>query len=492
MKRILCTFLFLWSMLCLAQNDSTLTKYTKQELLDDYDLMVSSLKEAHSGLYWYTGFSEYEKIFKENRDKIYEGMNSYEFFRILCLVTAADREGHSSVNSSKEIGDYFRNSGRFLPFGIKRSNGKMYLINDVDGHRTKGKIIKSINGLAIDSILKKIFAHTSSFSDGFTTTGKFKSMDRYSFSSYYFDFFHDFKKENAALVLIDLENDQETKLVVPLVSRDRIFSIAKTAPRKKNEQTNELFKFKIEPETSTGILTFNSFHYGRYERENLNFKEVVDSLFRKIENKKVRSLIIDVRNNSGGSEGAEDYLFSYLSKDAYKKYEYVETKGLSYSFIAHTDYKEDTKTLYDMLQEEHYLSKDGRYLRKATILPTQPPQENPFLGDLYILISGRTYSGGSEFASIAKSQERAVFVGEETGGGFYGQTSGSYVYLSLPNSKMKIRIPLLKFSTTFKSADIPFGRGVIPNYEVEQTYAEYEEGIDVQLKYTMNLIQNKE
>ncbi|WP_282040999.1 S41 family peptidase [Winogradskyella flava] len=491
MKLNILIILLFWNVFSFAQNDTILKTYTKKELISDYDLAVSALKESHPGLYWYTNYSDYENIFKKNRDKIKDGMNSYEFFRILCYITAADKEGHSSVNSSKEVSNYFRHHAKFLPLGVKIFKKKLYLINDINNNNTKGKIIKSINGVAIDSVLERIFNHKSSLSDGFTTTGKFKSINRYSFAFNYHDYVHNLKTDKISMTLIDSKTNSETKLLIPLVNRDSIFSIGKTTPRKKIEQTDKLYKLEIKSKTRTAIMTFNTFSYHSYKRKNLNFKSVVDSLFYIIKKKKIKNLVIDVRNNSGGFEGAEDYLYSYLTKNKYKKYEYVETKNISYSFINNTNYKDNKDALYNILKKEHYLSNDGRYLRKGNVLPTHLPQKRPFTGNLYILISGRTYSGGSEFASIAKSQKRATFVGEETGGGFYGQTSGSYVYLLLPNSKIKIRIPLLKFSTAFKSNDIPFGRGVIPEYEVEQTYEEYTNGIDSQLEYTLNLIRSR-
>jgi len=136
------------------------------------------------------------------------------------------------------------------------------------------------------------------------------------------------------------------------------------------------------------------------------------------------------------------------------------------------------------------LNTDGRILRKSSVLPTEKPKSEIYRGKLYILTSGRTFSGGSEFASIAKDQSDAKFIGQETGGGFYGQTSGSYVHQFLPNTDIHIRIPLLKFVTTFTSHDIPLGRGVIPDYKVEQTFDEYNSGIDAQLEYTFNLIRS--
>ena len=140
------------------------------------------------------------------------------------------------------------------------------------------------------------------------------------------------------------------------------------------------------------------------------------------------------------------------------------------------------------MKEEFYLNKDGRYLRKKGFMKAEPPKANSYKGKIYVLISGKTYSGGSEFAGLLKSKTKATFIGEETAGGFYGQTSGFVLNLTLPNTQTKIQIPLLKFATTFESDDIPFGRGIIPDYKVQPTYEEYENKIDSEMNFALKLI----
>src|SRR6266699_2025473 len=49
----------------------------------------------------------------------------------------------------------------------------------------------------------------------------------------------------------------------------------------------------------------------------------------------------------------------------------------------------------------------------------------------------------TEFLSVLHSHKRATFIGEETGGSYYGNTSGIYrANLELPNSKLKLHFGL--------------------------------------------------
>ncbi len=110
-----------------------------------------------------------------------------------------------------------------------------------------------------------------------------------------------------------------------------------------------------------------------------------------------------------------------------------------------------------------------------------------FDGKVYIIISPITYSGGSEFSNMAYSNTDAIFVGQETGGGYLGNTSGYGREVILPNSKIIMDIPALQFVMNVKPK-IPFGRGVIPHYKVVPTFEEYMTNKNVSLEFILKQI----
>ncbi|MEZ0130531.1 S41 family peptidase, partial [Flavobacterium sp. LBUM151] len=206
---------------------------------------------------------------------------------------------------------------------------------------------------------------------------------------------------------------------------------------------------------------------------------------------KIKHLILDIRRNEGGEQGMEDHLLSYLTNQEYKKYKYVEIPGFTYSFLEYTDYKDQKEVLIKELQKDFYQSTDGRFLNSIGHYAGEKPNSNNFKGDIYILISGLTFSGGSEFAALAKNYTNAKFIGEETGGGYYGNSSGSFLKFTLPNSKIMGRIPLCKFVVEDKNFEIPFGHGVLPDYAVESKIEEYLNGEDPEMEYVKKLIAAK-
>jgi hypothetical protein len=78
-------------------------------------------------------------------------------------------------------------------------------------------------------------------------------------------------------------------------------------------------------------------------------------------------------------------------------------------------------------------------------LKLQQPQKNHFDGKVFFLVNGQCFSTTAEFCSIAHYHHRGTFVGEEIGGNYYGNTSGIFLILTLPNTKIRVLLPLVKY-----------------------------------------------
>jgi hypothetical protein len=137
---------------------------------------------------------------------------------------------------------------------------------------------------------------------------------------------------------------------------------------------------------------------------------------------------------------------------------------------------------------------DGSFERKNNIGPGlmayKKSPKNKFKGNVYVIISPITYSGGSEFSNMMYSKGLARFIGQETGGGYFGNTSGYSQNLTLPNSKITIEIPALQFVMNVEPK-LPFGSGVKPNHEVIPTINQYLSNENICLEHTLKLISEK-
>ncbi len=204
------------------------------------------------------------------------------------------------------------------------------------------------------------------------------------------------------------------------------------------------------------VLRLSTFFDGFLQPTGENFQGFLDSAFNDIKAKRVSRLIIDIRRNQGGYDHNGEIVYSYLTRKPFRYYASQESvKG------------KITES------QNHDLS-------------LQQPKENSFNGKVYFLIDGRSFSGAAEFAAVAKSEHRGPFIGEETGGGYYGNTSGSEVFVTLPASQISCRIPLINYTLAVKKAAFP-DRGVLPDYPVYATIYDILEKTDGQMAFALKV-----
>ncbi|RYY70611.1 MAG: hypothetical protein EOO13_06025 [Chitinophagaceae bacterium] len=484
MKRIVLVLLAFLASNCYAQNGYVLSKYSLGQLRDDFDLAVNSLKEAHPGLYWHTGYLEFDSICNVQRSKLSQASDALEFYRILAPVIVASREGHCKLSLSDEVDRFLDKAGLYPPLFVKFIGQVPYVINTIQGRPTVALELVSIDGRPISEVLSAMFALMPS--DGHNRTKKYAALEGQDFSYYYLDAFS--QRASYLIGLKDPATNITTEVdcgALPAAEMEKQWAVLRARFFGRNDVASSLVI-----EGGSAILTFNTFRSDKYP----DFYKTVDGYFQKIGSLKVKNLIIDLRANGGGTEGYEDYVLSHLVSKAYRKYSYVQASALSFSFYRFTNLNtaEKQASFNATMAREHFVDGDGRVLRRTGILEPEPPRKKAFGGKVYVLISGQTYSGGSEFASLLKIHRKAIAVGEETGGGFYGNTSGFALTLTLPNSGLKLKVPLLKFVLQVPGLSNPLGHGLMPDYRPEESFSGFLKGIDPGLDLVKRLIARAE
>jgi len=119
-------------------------------------------------------------------------------------------------------------------------------------------------------------------------------------------------------------------------------------------------------------------------------------------------------------------------------------------------------------------------------LPVQPPADNPFrfTGRTFVLISARSFSASTVFASIVKCATIATLIGQETGDPttLYADS----IEFQLPHSTLQAWVAS---KLLVCAGGKPDGRGVTPDYEVKQKPEDTAKSIDTVMQFTLDLIE---
>ena len=87
------------------------------------------------------------------------------------------------------------------------------------------------------------------------------------------------------------------------------------------------------------------------------------------------------------------------------------------------------------------------------------------------------------------NNKKATFIGEETGGAYYGNNSGVFAIVTLPNTKLTVGIPLMAYYSNVSG--YPYkDRGILPDHTVKNSVEDVLHKRDVVMEYTLELIRS--
>lgn len=493
MKRILIIIVtFLISIQCLtAQDFGDFPKIEKEKLLNDLDLLYQGLDKFHTGMYWYTPKDSVELAFEKAKKQINTDLNVLEFHKIIAPLVALSREDHTDIYLPDFVGKKLDKEIKFLPLTVVFLGKELYIVkngSDLKEFDLEGKIIESINGEKPTEIVQKIgnlFA-----SDGFIKTVKYSDLERFEFSKYYFLFYGQLHRLEVKVkgikepLIIKSQNIETINKHLNLLYKE-----------KKDISEKDVLEFKILND-STAYLGIHDFDNStiRKESEEKSLKRFLSRSFKTIKENNIQTLVVDVSENGGGTEGNEGLLYSYFGEN-YQKYKSVKAKTQKAILDNGIDKPIKLKT-YGLIERIFTTKKetDGSIVRTQSfgngLMAYKKEPKNKFKGKVYVIISPVTYSGGSEFSNMMFTNDLATFVGQETGGGYLGNTSGYRQKLILPNSQIEIKIPALKFEMNVEPK-LPFGSGVKPHYGVIPTFEQYVNGENASLKFILEQLIKK-
>lgn len=517
MKNILIIFVFIFfSVGCtsIKKHNSKLDQtISVPKLKKDVDFAYLKLKKLHPDLYWYVSKEQLDYKFDSLKTTITKPITSHEFFTKITPVINEVRQGHLSIfpnakmwskGETKELSK--KGMGPFSQFDFIMFGDKLYVKKNksIDSTIVAGSEIVSIDSIPTEILLKKYRKLITS--DGYNATfynhqlpKKFSGLyvAEYGIKDslrYQFKFndsiknvwitrkkMDEIKKTENDSVAKKLSKAEKKKILFANKSKRRQQSINGYDATTKEYQRGLTF---IEKDSSVAVLKIKSFSIGDYEPF---YKEA----FKRIKDNKSKSLILDLRDNPGGRLSEINQLYSFVtdssiafvdksevaSKTSFLKRDYFGG-GLLTNFVKTLAYPFYVSFIYLKVKKEN-----GKYYYRTGENKARPLPENRFEGKMYVLIDGGSFSASTILSSNLKGSKRATFVGEETGGAFNGTVAGQMPIIELPNSKIKMRVGLMKVAAHYKTEEE--GHGIRPDIEIIPTLEDKVNGSDPEMKWIL-------
>lgn len=453
----------------------------------DLGVLKSSLEKVHPSLYWFTPKQTIDSLFKSAEEGLTSPINELEFENKVSSIISNIKCGHTSVQSSKKAMVYYKKHFRpVFPFGITPLKDTLvvgpYQILGI----TRGARIFEIDGLTSKKIMDTLRQFISG--DGNTTCFK-DAIIRRNFGPYFRDIVG--VRDSFELTYLDTNNAIVYKTVKAYNPKNLKTSTAKKGipvvkqPKLSKRQqadktTIAMRNLRIDTANSLAIMsirTFKDYGHRRFFRKS----------FKLINKLKLANLAIDLRDNGGGLITNSLLLLKYLKK---KKFTYCDS---TYGITKRLPNAKNFKIKYYEMLTVKFMSrkrKDGLY--HSSYLDKHIfwiKRKSHFDGQVFLITNGYTFSAASLTTAHLKGQQNVKIIGEETGGGVYGNSAVIMAELTLPNSKIEIRVPMYRMVMKYKPFE--FGRGVLPDIKVEVTTQALKEAKDLKLEKIYNLIKTK-
>jgi len=474
---LLLVLILLTGLAAFSQKESALTKkYSPEALREDTRVLKNVILKMHPVVGIYKNSEYYESLFDSLSNSLKDSLTEKEYRIKLKLVVDELHCGHTEVMYSPA---FYKESGKlrynYSPYFFLPTQNKVYMLASLNRKKDtlirRGNEILNINGIPADSMLRYSMRFIST--DGYNTTGK-QHYIKLGFNTYYLGLFgrpDTFKvayRQDTAVKTVTYTAFKAKKIPpIPLRAKeDSLF--------KKFRKARMGYRY-LNSDKKTAIIKIESF-------SRKSFKRTYRKIFRELNQNKTENLVIDLRNNGGGSLENSYRLLSYLIDSA--ETQTLKTRIKSYPYKQYTRGNVLFKLMrfgFRMIAKKTSVNDTDNY-----IYTIKPVKRNHYDKRLYVFVNGGSFSASCLVAAYLKHHKRAVFIGEETAGASEGCNAGITPYYKLPNTKLRVRIPAFRIVHDV-SPEIS-GRGIIPDYSVQYSISDILNRKDLELQKLKELI----
>ncbi len=331
-----------------------------------------------------------------------------------------------------------------------------------------GTLVTAVNGVPNKELIHNIFSYLPM--DGFADNVNYIRLSG-GFPRYHSNIYGLSKEYKVDY--IDSATGKKMTTILPLfeIKKDStkkdstVKPKQQTAKKEKKKLTpiqrlEQYRSFKIDKSGKFATLILNSFTKGR-------IRSFFRHSFKEMRQKNISNLIIDLRVNGGGRVGLSTLFTKYISRTPFKVADTVYSKEKftgPYTKYLQGNIFNNIAMLFMTKKQADGNYHIGRLERKTYHVKTK----NHYNGQAYILTNGATFSASTVFCNAVKGQTGITLVGEETGGGWYGNNGILIPDITLPSTGLRVRLPLFRL-VQYKHIAVK-GTGVIPDILIPPSY----------------------
>ncbi len=462
---------------------------TRQEATSDLEVYFQIIDKQHGNPYQYISREAFQQLINEKVELLPEVITFKEFDVMLAELNNKLRCGHTVVSMDVNLIKEATSLSQFFPLPVRVIENNVY-VDFEQGNIPHGSELISINGANVAQMLPELL--TLTVTDGYSNTKPLREVES-KFGYYYF---LKYGASSSFDVSFKNPNGQQESIKIDGVAGNTMLANNYFRPvNLSHKRYNQFTHLDAIDSLGTLVLTLNTFQ----ANPDWFYKKVSSRYNENDKEFDFENLVIDLRNNEGGDRRLLSILYQFLTGER------LNDPSMTYTRANGIQMKEHLLAINGSTKSDLVVESAETYLRKYFNQEKEDRFEAPLLnwydefdsginwegekfeGNIYVMISGKTFSAAADFARILGQMENVVLLGEETGGAHVGRAANMLANYSLPNTSTVLQVPVI-YEEFVNVTEDNAGHGTYPDFLVELTYEDLMAKRDAVFTYALNLI----
>ena len=475
-------------------------KLTAAQLQADFVVFKHACQDMHPGLYRYNTRRQMDANFRQLQSQLNHDLSLSGAYIAFAQFLAKIECGHSYpnfFNQPKSTAEALLQNPDRVPFLFRWLGRRMIVTRNLskDPRLVPGTEVLAINGTPAGKILDTLM--TVSRADGSNEAKRRENLEIHGTSRYeafdiYFPMFFPVREKALSLKVKPPQQGKLDLQVEALTYDQRLAPYKAQIEALRGDKPVWELQFLDDRTACLRMPSWAVFN------SKWDWQGFLDLAFEQMAQKNVRTLVIDLRGNEGGSDIGNAILSKLIKTDLhaagqllrwvrYRKAPkdlkpYLDT--WDWSFLDWGDYARDLKDGFSRMTK---FDDDAA----GDVIKASP---HPFAGKTFVIVDASNSSATFQFDKTVKQNHLATLVGQTTGGNQRGINGGAFFFLNLPNSKIETDLPLVGFFPPgFRPAlgksfqmSVP-DAGIDPDIFVKPAIEDIQHGVDSEMKAVLQL-----
>ncbi len=233
-----------------------------------------------------------------------DGLTLREFIVVVQKILNVQEDSHTTLDMSAVREMAMKMKEKVMPLQLGFNGDVLWVKRDLTATLPKGTIIYSINSIEADSLLKN--AKEFSFTEGKAQESRVQVQTAMITSALMLR--KQLRDTNMVYCRLP-ESKADTTIEYISIDKKKVTELLKQSKKKStSEKFNEVFYVDYYPEEKLAVLTISTFVPVYFQRS----EKFLRKTFSQLNKAGFEYLVIDVRDNTGGSSSRVEHLCSYL------------------------------------------------------------------------------------------------------------------------------------------------------------------------------------